>query len=147
MRRAGAVDVVAEHQHERERKARAPRHHLIGDLLLPAIAAAGVADDGEPNGSFPERQRDCARCRVKLPDGGGGGSADLRAELGPAETGGNTERKERRENDRREENQERATDGHARVGTDSSGFHANATNCTSICPRLGASDTCSSGAS
>ena len=128
-------------------KPRAPRHHLIGDFLLPAIAPAGVPDDGEPNGSVPERQRERARRRMKLPDGSGGGSADLRAELRPAETGGNTERKERRENDRRQESHERATDGHARVGADSSGFHASATNCTSTCPRLGASDTCSSGAS
>ena len=41
--RAGRVDVVAEHQDEAEVERFPPPRHLIGGVVLRAIAAAGVA--------------------------------------------------------------------------------------------------------
>ena len=41
------VDVVAVHQHERERKSLAIGHHLRGDVVLRFGAAPAVADDRE----------------------------------------------------------------------------------------------------
>ena len=41
------VEVVAEHDHELERKRRAGRSHLLADVELRLRAAAVVADDGK----------------------------------------------------------------------------------------------------
>jgi hypothetical protein len=126
--RAGAVDVVAQHQHEREGEAGAPRDHLVGDVLLPAVAAAGVADDGEADRSLAQRQRERARGRVQLAHAGGGRAADLWRELRPAEAGGQTQREQHRDDHRRQGGEEDPAERHAPGVTDPSGFHASATN-------------------
>ena len=67
-----AVHVVAEHQHELERKPRARLGQELGDVVLCASAGSGVADDGELHGVLfvPEHRA--------AGGGAGGGAAAAR---------------------------------------------------------------------
>ena len=45
--RVPVVDVVTHHQDEVERESGAPRHELLGDLVLKLVSPAGIADHRE----------------------------------------------------------------------------------------------------
>ncbi len=62
LRLLAAVHVVAEHDHERERKAPVELPHAARDLVLQPAAGAAVADDREAHRVRPQRQSE------RLPD-------------------------------------------------------------------------------